>query len=125
LQTIDPFGIGDRGSSAGVLDHLDGRTALDHDVYARVFPEHKIQLVRLLQGAGHVVGMTGDGVSDAPALRQADVGIAVGGATDVARAAAAIVLHFEGSPSGRGAMKIPGASVVECLSTHRRGLESI
>jgi H+-transporting ATPase len=89
-------GIGSRGATAETLDHLDGRRALDHDVYARAYPEHKIQLVRLLQAAGHVVGMTGDGVNDAPALKQADVGIAVASATDVARASAGVVLTAAG-----------------------------
>lgn len=66
------------------------------DGFAEVFPEHKFAIVKAFQGRGHLVGMTGDGVNDAPALRQAEVGIAVSGATDAARAAADLVLTSQG-----------------------------
>jgi plasma-membrane proton-efflux P-type ATPase len=64
--------------------------------FAEVFPEDKFLVVKQLQATGHVVGMTGDGVNDAPALRQAEVGIAVAGATDVAKGAASAVLTTDG-----------------------------
>jgi len=66
------------------------------DGFAQVFPEHKFHIVDVLQKLGHIVGMTGDGVNDAPALKKANCGIAVSGATDAARAAAAIVLTTPG-----------------------------
>lgn len=66
------------------------------DGLAEVFPQDKFDVVRSLQQAGHVTGMTGDGVNDAPALRQAEVGIAVAGATDVAKGAASVVLTDPG-----------------------------
>ena len=66
------------------------------DGFAQVFPEHKFAIVDSLQGRDHIVGMTGDGVNDAPALKKADVGIAVSGATDAARSAADIVLLSPG-----------------------------
>jgi H+-transporting ATPase len=76
-------------------------TAVDESIekadgFAQVFPEHKFHIVDVLQKLGHIVGMTGDGVNDAPALKKADCGIAVSGATDAARAAAAIVLLTPG-----------------------------
>ncbi len=98
-------GIGGRAAPVEVLDHLEGH-ASEYDVYGRVFPEHKIRLVRFLQKAGHVVGMTGDGVNDAPALKQADVGIAVASATDVARGAAGVVLTAPGLTAALSAVVI-------------------
>jgi H+-transporting ATPase len=74
----------------------DGARIEQADGFAEVFPEHKFKIVRALQQAGHIVGMTGDGVNDAPPLKQADMGIAVSGATDAARAAADLVLTAPG-----------------------------
>ena len=75
-------------------DHVRSLDGLG--VVAGVLPEDKYRVVQALQQAGHVVGMTGDGVNDAPALKQAEVGIAVANATDVAKAAASLVLTQPG-----------------------------
>jgi H+-transporting ATPase len=98
------LGIGERVCTR----HEVGRP-LDCDVLAGVLPEDKYHLVQALQRAGHVVGMTGDGVNDAPALKQAEVGIAVESAADVAKAAASIVLTQPGL-----------AGVVAAVETGRR-----
>nr|XP_027082091.1 plasma membrane ATPase 1-like isoform X2 [Coffea arabica] len=66
------------------------------DGFAGVFPEHKYEIVKILQGRKHICGMTGDGVNDAPALKKADIGIAVADATDAARSASDIVLTEPG-----------------------------
>jgi H+-transporting ATPase len=76
------------GQLADAIEQADG--------FAQVFPEHKYHIVDVLQQRGHIVGMTGDGVNDAPALKKADAGIAVSGATDAARSAADIVLLTPG-----------------------------
>ena len=80
----------------GKRDNEDGDRVEKTDGFAEVFPEHKFGIVKLLQARNHITGMTGDGVNDAPALKQADVGIAVSGATDAARAAADLVLTAPG-----------------------------
>ena len=79
---------------AETLEKLDGPG--DYAAFAGVFPEQKFRLVKLFQRDGHVVGMCGDGTNDAPALRQAQMGIAVSTATDVAKAAAGLVLTSPG-----------------------------
>jgi H+-transporting ATPase len=74
----------------------DAARAQDYAIYAGVLPEDKYRLVKSLQGGGHTVGMCGDGANDAPALRQAQIGVAVSTATDVAKSAAGIVLTEPG-----------------------------
>ncbi len=85
------------GQSPAATGHEDPVQQIEKaDGFAEVFPEHKFAIVKLLQRGNHITGMTGDGVNDAPALKQADVGIAVSGATDAARAAADLVLTSPG-----------------------------
>ena len=105
-QIAGQLGMGENIQGADVLfqegvdpDHLSSRevTCIEAaDGFAQVFPEHKYGIVKALQENGHIVGMTGDGVNDAPGIKQADVGVAVSGATDAARAAAALVLTSPG-----------------------------
>jgi H+-transporting ATPase len=90
---LDATSLGDKAQensarSIAAIENADG--------FAQVFPEHKYHIIEVLQKQGHFVGMTGDGVNDAPALKKADCGIAVSGATDAARAAASIVLMAPG-----------------------------
>ncbi len=90
---LDAGGLGDskKRESTEVAESIEKA-----DGFAQVFPEHKYHIVDVLQKLGHIVGMTGDGVNDAPALKKADCGIAVSEATDAARAAASIVLMTPG-----------------------------
>jgi len=84
------------------------------DGFGRVFPEHKYGIVKALQDRGNIVAMTGDGVNDAPALKQADCGIAVSGATDAARAAAALILTAPGL-----------STIIDAIEESRRIFERI
>ena len=90
---VDASGLGNvkQEETAEVAESIEKA-----DGFAQVFPEHKFHIVDVLQKRGHIVGMTGDGVNDAPALKKADCGIAVSDATDAARAAADIVLMTPG-----------------------------
>jgi H+-transporting ATPase len=90
---LDASGLGDSNADASPEQ---AKAIEDADGFAQVFPEHKFHIIDVLQKHGHIVGMTGDGVNDAPALKKADCGIAVSGATDAARAAASIVLLTSG-----------------------------
>ncbi len=102
-ETAKTLGMGSDildASSPGDVERQESETATEAieaaDGFAQVFPEHKFHIVDVLQKRGHMVGMTGDGVNDAPALKEADCGIAVSDATDAARAAADIVLMTPG-----------------------------
>ena len=105
-QIAAQLGMGDRllvasevfkeGASADDLPRSVVEAVERADGFGRVFPEHKYEIVKALQSVGHIVAMTGDGVNDAPALKQADCGVAVSGATDAARSAAALILTAPG-----------------------------
>ena len=102
-ETAKQLGMGTNILDAGNLgdskkqESAEVTASIEHaDGFAEVFPEHKFHIVDVLQKLGHIVGMTGDGVNDAPALKKADCGFAVSTATDAARAAASIVLTTPG-----------------------------
>ncbi len=99
-------GIGASVCPPEVLSAQIEHAARAYDIFARVLPEDKFKLVCALQHAGHVVGMSGDGVNDAPALKQAEVGIAVANATDVAKAAASLVLTNPGLMDMKAAVEV-------------------
>jgi H+-transporting ATPase len=93
-------GIGNKIVRLSDLEGMDEneqvRTVGESDGIAEIYPQDKYRIVKLLQSRGHMVGMTGDGVNDAPALKQAEMGIAVSNATDVAKASASVVLTEPG-----------------------------
>jgi len=93
-------GMGTHFLTSDELQSMDENKAVEAaeqvDGFSQVFPEHKFKIVESLQKRGHIVGMTGDGVNDAPALKKSDAGIAVSGATDAAKSAASIVLTRPG-----------------------------
>lgn len=109
-ETARVLNMGDKIHSSEGLPSLDpttkqkpenlardyGDLCLGADGFAQVYPEHKYLIVECLRELGYKIGMTGDGVNDAPALKRADVGVAVQGSTDAARAAASIVLTQPG-----------------------------
>jgi len=117
------IGLGNNVLRASELKELSrgdqskaGEMAEESSGFAEVYPEDKYVIVRSLQERSRVVGMTGDGVNDAPALRQAEVGIAVANATDVAKGAASVVLTGEGLTSMLNLIKI-GRSIFERINT--------
>ncbi|MGC9195465.1 MAG: plasma-membrane proton-efflux P-type ATPase [Syntrophobacteraceae bacterium] len=113
-SVAEQVGIPDMVCSSEKLHGTPGDEVLECRVFAGVFPEDKIKLVRALQRLGEVVGMSGDGVNDAPALRQAEAGLAVSNATDVAKGAAAMVLTRPGL-----------SAVVPAIETSRRVFQRI
>ncbi|MGA7722042.1 MAG: plasma-membrane proton-efflux P-type ATPase [Ignavibacteriaceae bacterium] len=99
-EISNEVGIGNKIIQMGDIKDLNEDKQLNIlsncDGFAGIYPEDKYKIVTLLQTGGHVVGMTGDGVNDAPALKQAEMGIAVSNSTDVAKAAASVVLTESG-----------------------------
>ena len=115
---IGIFTEGDMALTGTELDLLSDQELANYlekiSVYARVSPENKIRIVRAWQEKGHVSAMTGDGVNDAPALKQADIGIAMGTGTDVAKDAAAMVLTDDNF-----------ASIISAVSVGRNVFDNI
>lgn len=109
-EIAEQVGIGNRILRMGDLDGLNHDEQLkiikEGNGFAEVYPEDKYKIVKLLQESGHLVGMTGDGVNDAPALKQAELGTAVSDATDVAKASASIILTKPGLSEIIDALKI-------------------
>lgn len=105
----DKVGIGSKAVSREDMQQLDKNKIVACDIIAGIFPEDKFHIIQLLQNEGHICGMTGDGVNDAPALKKAEVGIAVSNATDVAKAAASLVLTNSGL-----------TDIVEAIKSSRR-----
>lgn len=98
--------------------HTDmAAAATEFDVFARVYPEDKYRLVESLQAAGHTVGMTGDGINDAPAIRQAEIGIAMDNATDITKSAASLILTAPGLKDMLSAIEI-GRSIFQRITTY-------
>ncbi len=91
--------------------------AMAFGVYAGVYPEDKYALVKALQKAGHVVGMTGDGINDAPAIKQAEIGVAMVNATDITKSAAALVLTAPGLRDMLAAVEV-GRRIFQRMSTY-------
>jgi H+-transporting ATPase len=102
-------GIGSQAISREAMQTISEEAFEKCDVISGVFPEDKFRMIQLLQNKGFICGMTGDGVNDAPALKKAEVGIAVSNATDVAKAAASLVLKDAGLET-----------IVEAIKTSRR-----
>jgi H+-transporting ATPase len=94
-EVAGEIGLGKKLCDSGNIKN-NYAVASDCSVFAEVFPEDKYYIVKALQKSGHVVGMTGDGVNDSPALKQAEFGVAVASATDVAKASASVVLTHPG-----------------------------
>ena len=132
LSIAREIGIGDgerciTGDQISAMSDSDLATSLRTiSVFARVAPEHKLKLVRALRLDGYVVGMTGDGVNDSPALRAADIGIAMGGrGTDVAREASSLIITddnftsiVEGVKKGRGIFANLQKSISYVVAVH-------
>lgn len=118
-QIAEQIGItGPACTPEAFQDEADLAAAASHfDVFARVYPEDKYRLVQSLQNAGHIVGMTGDGLNDAPAIRQAEIGIAMNNATDITKSAASLILTAPGLKDMLSAIEV-GRSIFQRITTY-------
>lgn len=107
---------GQVGTAEELREDFDN-AADSFNVFARVYPEDKYKLVQALQKAGHIVGMTGDGINDAPAIRQAEIGIAMSNATDITKSAASLILTAPGLQDILAAVEV-GRSIFQRILTY-------
>ncbi|MEZ4672241.1 MAG: plasma-membrane proton-efflux P-type ATPase [Anaerolineae bacterium] len=113
----DHVGITGPACTPEVLQADIASAAANFDVFARVYPEDKYRLVQALQAAGHIVAMTGDGVNDAPAIRQAEIGIAMNNATDITKSAASLILTAPGLKDILSVIEV-GRSIFQRITTY-------
>ncbi|MBZ0305943.1 MAG: HAD-IC family P-type ATPase, partial [Anaerolineae bacterium] len=116
-SVAEHIGISGPACTSEALQGDIDAAAMNFNVFARVYPEDKYRLVESLQKAGHIVGMTGDGINDAPAISQAEIGIAMSNATDITKSAASLILTAPGLKNMLNAIEV-GRSIFQRITTY-------